>query len=69
MITNLTAHVMKTISLCCLFIRKLQGPRSNFEIGGGGGGDTVSDSILGGHKTLFLTSYILGGHKTSSDTH
>ena len=31
-----------------------QGPRSNFEIGGGG---TVSDSILGGgHKTLFLTN-------------
>ena len=32
-----------------------QGPRSNFEIGGGGGGGgTISDSILGGHKTLFL---------------
>ena len=25
-----------------------QGPRSNFEGVGGGGGDTVSDSILGG---------------------
>ena len=28
------------------------GPRSNFEIMGGG---TISDSMLGGHKTLFLT--------------
>ena len=28
---------------------KYQGPWSNFEIGGGGG--TISDSILGGHKT------------------
>ena len=25
-----------------------QGPRSNFEIGGGGEGGTISDSILGG---------------------
>ena len=32
-----------------------QGPWSNFEIGGGGGG-TISDSILGGHKTLFLSN-------------
>ena len=32
-----------------------QGPRSNFEIGGGGG-EHISDSILGGHKTLFLTN-------------
>ena len=32
-----------------------QGLRSNFEIGGGGGG-TISDSILGGYKTLFLTN-------------
>ena len=30
-----------------------QGPRSNFEIGGGGGG-TISDSILGGTKHFFL---------------
>ena len=39
-----------------------QGPRSNFEIGEGGGG-TISASILGGHKTLLLTNslYILGG--------
>ena len=29
-----------------------QGPRINFEIGGG----TVSDSVLGGHKTLFLAN-------------
>ena len=33
-----------------------QGPWSNFEMGGGGGGGTISDSILGGHKTLFLTN-------------
>ena len=32
----------------------MQGPRSNFEIGGGGG--TISAFILGGHKTLFLTN-------------
>ena len=31
-----------------------QGPRSNFEMAGGG--DTVGDSILGGHKTPFLTN-------------
>ena len=44
-----------------------QGPRSNFKIGGGGG--TINDSILGGHKTLFLTNSLLilkilggGGH-------
>ena len=30
-------------------------PRSNFEIRGGGGGGTINDSILGWHKTLFLT--------------
>ena len=35
----------------------LQGPRSNFEIGGGGGGH-ISDSILGGHKILFLTNFL-----------
>ena len=34
-----------------------QGLRSNFEIGGGGGGGgTISDSMLGGYKTLFLTN-------------
>ena len=33
-----------------------QGPRSNFEIGEGGGGGTISASILGGHKTLLLTN-------------
>ena len=37
-----------------LLVRSIQGQRSNFEIGGGGG-STISDSILGGHKTLFLT--------------
>ena len=26
----------------------MQGPRSNFEIGGGGGGRIISDWILGG---------------------
>ena len=31
-----------------------QGPRSNFKIRRGGGG-TISNSIMGGHKTLFLT--------------
>ena len=37
------------LSICEL----VQGPRSNFEIGGG----TISDSILGGgHKTIFLTN-------------
>ena len=30
----------------------MQGPRSNFEMGGG----TISAFILGGHKTLFLTN-------------
>ena len=36
-----------------LIKRKVQGPRSNFEMGGGGG--TISASIWGGgHKTLFL---------------
>ena len=44
---------------------QLQGPWSNFEIGGRGG-STISAPILGGHKTLFLTnsfliSKILGG--------
>ena len=39
-----------------------KGPRSNFEIGGreggggGGGGGTVSDSILGAHKTPFIAN-------------
>ena len=34
-----------------------QGPRSNFEMGAAGaGGGTISDSILGRHKTLFLTN-------------
>ena len=43
----------------CLTKHK-QGPRSNFEIGGGGGGETIGDSILGGgHKTLFLTNWLL----------
>ena len=34
-----------------------QGPRSNFEIGvgGGGGGAPFVTRSLGGHKTLFLT--------------
>ena len=37
-------------------LKIFSGPRSNFEIGGGGGG-TVSDSILGEeHKTPFLTN-------------
>ena len=36
---------------------RCQGPRSNFEIEGGGGvGGTISDSILREHKTLFLTN-------------
>ena len=30
------------------FVRHEQGPRSNFEIGWGEGGGTISDSILGG---------------------
>ena len=34
---------------------RCQGPRSNFEIGGRGRG-IISDSILRGHKTLFLTN-------------
>ena len=42
---------------CCASQPQLQGPRSNFEVGGGGG--TIRDSILGGgHKTLFLTNSI-----------
>ena len=33
-----------------------QGPRSNFEIGEGGGGDTpLVNQYWGGHKTLFIT--------------
>ena len=43
---------------CCFAVPIIvvQGPRSNFEIGGGG---TVSDSILGGgHKTPFRTTNI-----------
>ena len=45
--------------LVLVLILILQGPRSNFEIEGRGGGEggTVKDSILGGvHKTLFLTN-------------
>ena len=36
----------------------LHGPRKNLEIGGGGGGEggTVSELILGEHRTLFLTN-------------
>ena len=34
-----------------LLCRATQGPRSNFEIGGGGG--TISDSILGGAQVTF----------------
>ena len=36
----------------------VQGPRSNFEIGEGGGegGGHISDSILGGHNTLFVAN-------------
>ena len=32
-----------------------QGPRRNFEIGGGGGGAPLVTQYWGGHKTLFLT--------------
>ena len=57
-------------TVLCLYVSCLaaQGPRSNFDIGRGGG--TISYSILGGrgHKTLFLTKslkfskYWGGGH-------
>ena len=46
-----------------LKVQKFQGPRNNFEIvcvcvcvGGGGGGGTIIASVLGAHKTLFLTN-------------
>ena len=42
-----------------LKVQKFQGPRSNFEIVcvcGEGGGGTIIASILGAHKTLFLTN-------------
>ena len=45
--------------MALVFIPSSQGPRSNFKIGEEGGGGTFSDSmlsILGGHKTLFLTN-------------
>ena len=41
-------HVEQTVTMHIV----LEGPRSNFEIGGGGG--HICDSILGGHKTLFI---------------
>ena len=45
----------KTPPKTMAFYHKMQGPRRNFEIGRGGGG-FISDSISGGHKSLFLTN-------------
>ena len=50
-----TAHdIPKMTSLHSRLIRGIRGPRTNFEIGGGG---TIRDSIWGGgHKTRFFTN-------------
>ena len=42
---------------CCSSQPQLQGPRSNFEVGGGGRGAPLGTQYWGGgHKTLFLTN-------------
>ena len=48
----------------CMYVILYQGPRSNFEIGEGGGG-TISHSILGGTKHFFLKYWGGGGVRRS----